>query len=326
MNFYAFVLRARKPVIFSHYGTKKKTILPNSRFCCGTKGTRCCHSARGAREEQSDWYLECMAVLLSFQFCRTHSSLQPLVSGMESLDTEQRRFVQEELTPVLQLQREQRGVEYADSGEKLPLPNYDYDIMTQEPIEIRHGCVFIPIVFAIWWYWTRRAAKRAVRLLITGGEGCFAGQQHGARADIPTSVAASHSSDTLGEEEDVENRVPVRTTYDKFDTWDDVVAQESSSSHLVRWITTSEQKKAKRRMRAVTKAVMNRAVDGKTNQTSHNDSMEYNAPNCEGLLAFDDAFSESNCSNWECIEDTAIEVPTRKSLADDVSQHSGVMA
>lgn len=203
-----------------------------------------------------------------------------------------------------------------------------FDYASQPPIEIRQGCVLIPIVLAVWWYWTRRAAKRAVRLLIS--DGCFGVPE--AEEGTDNSAFASRSSDL--EQEGDENRVPVETNYDKFGTWEDVMAQESySSNRLVKWITSSKRRKAKRRMRAVTMSVMNHRAETNNTTTTpiHNDfdSAESSLPTCEGLLAVDDAvddaLSNSGCSHWECIDDTVIEVSEPKGLAETVSHPSGLL-
>ena len=220
----------------------------------------------------------------------------------------------------------------AGFGDVLPIDShYSFDesllydqYQSEPPIEVRNGCVLIPIAFAVWWYWTRRAAKRAVRLLLTSGgsNSCFPQESDVADDDADPSV------DMPSEMDDVENRVPVQSNYDKFDSWDDVMAQESSSAHLVRWITFNGRRKAKRRMRAVTKSVMmNRSSCDPTihfstqrQQQHQQQNPDESQPNCEGLL--DDALSSSGCSHWECIDDTVIEVSAPRSLADDASQHS----
>ena len=197
-----------------------------------------------------------------------------------------------------------------------------FDYASQPPIEIRQGCVLIPIFFAVWWYWTRRAARRAVHLLITG-DGCFPAAEatHGDYTVDPSIAPSQSSSD--------ENRVPTETNHDKFGTWDDVMAQESSSLHLVRWIS-SHRKKAKRRMRAVTKSVMHResCSAANSNPMMENDleSVGSQQLTCDGLLAVDDAISQSGCTHWECIDDTAIElaVPSR-GLGGSASHPSGIM-
>ena len=203
-----------------------------------------------------------------------------------------------------------------------------FDYASQPPIEIRQGCVLIPIFFAVWWYWTRRAARRAVRLLITGGsDGCF-GPAETTTTD-PTAYAAEPDDSVGGEEQ----RVPIETLdHDKFGSWDDVMAQESSSLRLVRWISSSR-KRAKRRMRAVTKSVMNRSGKAPTTvpMSSADNDLDSVGSNqqiitCDGLLAVDDAISSSGCSNWECIDDTAIEIATTsRGLEDSTSHPSGIL-
>jgi hypothetical protein len=204
-----------------------------------------------------------------------------------------------------------------DSGSAPSDSSYwEYD---ESPIKIQQGCILIPIVFGVWWYWTRRTARQAVRLMIAGGDGCL-------RPGDPTAAygtATSFSTDT----EDAENRLRYTVrSHDEFDTWDDVVlnnnAHEDPSIHLVRWISANR-RLAKRRMRTVSKAVMNR-MPGKENCSPTSAETPEILSHCpsDGLLIFDDALSASTCA-WECIEDVEMESITvtsaQRCLADDDS-------
>jgi len=180
------------------------------------------------------------------------------------------------------------------------LTYFDYE--TQPPIEIKQSCFLIPIFFAVWWYWTRRAARRALRVLTAGGEGCC-------RRDVEESSASS--SRFANEGEDIENRVPTNVTYDKFNTLDEVLAQESSSRHLVRWIGTTTDRTLVTRSRRIIKPVKQNIMHRPpvpnsvpVNTPEENQSQPY----CEGLLSFDDALSTSTCNHWECIDNTVLEV------------------
>ena len=128
------------------------------------------------------------------------------------------------------------------------------------------------------------------------------------------------------------------TKRDKFGTWNDVVTQENSSPHLVKWITSGKQREAKRRMKIVTRVCMNRPSGGGTtesrNTSSHVHSDYQNMEHltdCDEILSVDDALSVvSGCTRWECIDDTAIETTgvAPRSLVDDddISRQSRILA
>ena len=194
------------------------------------------------------------------------------------------------------------------ANEDIP-SSFDYEL--QPPIEVRQGCMFIPIFIAVWWFWTRRAARRAMRLIISG-DSCLGEED-----------LASEQSE-MGGVEHFENHVSGETHRDQYLSWDDVVAQQSQSNHLVKWFTSNKRREAKRRMRAVTKSVMNRSSK-KIGSSTHNDyeNMD-NLPDCDA----DDILSSSGCSGWECIDDdnAALDAPALQCLADEAPQHSEAFA
>lgn len=205
-----------------------------------------------------------------------------------------------------------------------------FDFSQSEEIQVRHGCVLIPIFVAVWWYYTRRAARRAFRL-ITSGDGCFSRPE----ATEGVSVSSSRSFDAACNEEEGAYQVHAVQNHDKFNSWDDVIehnTRQSSSMRLVRWITAKGKLSKKRRIRAVSKAVMNRAsaappADHTIPMYNANQDLDI-GPDCDGLLTLDDALSASSCG-WQCIEDTEAGATiehacARRSLADDVSHQSGV--
>eukprot|EP00977_Amphora_coffeiformis_P002810 scaffold528_cov165-Amphora_coffeaeformis.AAC.22 len=208
--------------------------------------------------------------------------------------------------------RASREVDYSlsDRGGKhhknvaVPESQTYFDYEAQPPIDIRQGCFLIPVFFAVWWYWTRRAARQAVRVLTAGGEGCF-------RRD------GTESSSSTFADEDVENHVPRYATHDKFYTWDEVLAQKSSSRHLVRWIHitfSSDQTPTRRRIvRPVAKTILHRSPDPNSIPVHTVEGNHKQQPYSEGLLSLDDATSASACNHWECIDDTVLESGTRLS-------------
>lgn len=49
-----------------------------------------------------------------------------------------------------------------------PLKNDAVVLMNHnKPIYIGHGCLIIPAIFLVWWYWTKRTARRVVHGVIT---------------------------------------------------------------------------------------------------------------------------------------------------------------
>jgi hypothetical protein len=202
---------------------------------------------------------------------------------------------------------------------------YFSDYATPQPpvVEVKQGCVFLPIFVAVWWYWTRRAARKAMRLLVAG-ESCQGEEQDLDISSDEQSVNESFESDMVRRPGD-DHGIPVESNRDKFGTWDDVIAQENSSPHLVKWIT-SGQREAKRRMKIVTKTMMNRSSEpSKPSIHSDYENME-NLTECDGVLSADDVFSTSGCTQWECIDDSAVEPVTtapRESLANDAPQQNG---
>jgi hypothetical protein len=133
---------------------------------------------------------------------------------------------------------------------------------------VAHGCLIIPFVIALWWYYTKRSAQRVYnRLLLLPHEipnnvnntniryddeySHSNYLQHNGNADVNNDKRTSriqHDNDVIG-------GIPTLTSIDLYRSWDDVVSERhcydheypSSSTRYVRWLTIGKQHPKSRR-------------------------------------------------------------------------------
>jgi hypothetical protein len=272
-------------------------------------------------------------------------------------------------------------------------------------IYVAHSCLLIPVVVAVWWFWTKRAAKRVLRKLTmlpeepcgpssysmnmsASGVSCSPAMHndhaeqdnnmhhhynysnygcadtfvsdHADTTTPATSSAAAHAH-MNGQHQQQQQQHQQQyfekdtTDDDKFNTWEDVLENETSdpSVRFVRWIK-GKNYKAKRRMEAVSRFSLRR----RNHQHQHHngsapasagsglgpegDGLDKTTPILQGnsnsilqvasssgddaTISLSTAESVSikpakQRSAWQCIQDTGVEIcaiQTKDSKCDSV--------
>jgi len=158
-----------------------------------------------------------------------------------------------------------------------------------EPPEIRiaHGCLLIPAIFVFWWYWTKRAARRAMRGLLTN-------------------AGANHTKDETAEDDGPIGAASADT--DVFNSWDEVIEhdRQDKSLNFVQWFN-GRRGRERRRLEAVTRRTLaerERSTAIVPVSSPHNVSLADNdsLSASSGDFVFDDSSSVRSV-HWECIED-----------------------
>lgn len=169
-------------------------------------------------------------------------------------------------------------------------------------LNVAYGCLFVPVVFAAWWYWTRRGARKFVRKLM-----------------LTTSNMRSPSCDSAAIDnsmaDDTSHAPPTRaSSSDQFRSWNDVVEQESPdmSVRFVRWIKGNHSASGKRQMNAVSKRTLRQRMQRNLPSQQQDDKA---LPILSQVLSggedscLSDSYSNARSVAWEYIQDvSAIEI------------------
>jgi len=138
-------------------------------------------------------------------------------------------------------------------------------------VEIRQGCLLLPVAVAFWFYWTKRAARRMWkrgrarlrqqqkrRRQSSVGASCLA-----PLPDSPTAAAteAALDVDDGGDETSSEEEEDEEDDNSAFRTWAEVVLDRDPSVRFARWITGAGSS-ATARMRAATERILRRRGRG----------------------------------------------------------------
>jgi hypothetical protein len=246
---------------------------------------------------------------------------------------------------------------------------------TDNNIFLAHGCLLVPVAVAVWWYWTKRAAKRVYRRLTTSIDFDSSMNQCAPSMNVNRNMRPFCVPSVLSNEEAINNNEnsnnensnnennnnennnnnnennnnignindDTETTNfdegsDKFNTWEDVLENETQDPSLrfVRWIK-GKNYKAKRRMEAVSRYSLRRRNGSNASNFGDGDGLEdYNSNSCKTTPMLPVSSSDENASSdaasasipttsprstWQCIQDTGVEicsVPTNDS-SDGIS-------
>jgi hypothetical protein len=148
-----------------------------------------------------------------------------------------------------------------------PLENDAVVLMNHnKAIYIGHGCLIIPAIFLVWWYWTKRTARRVVHGVITF--------THRSRSSSSMSTPAPMDSITIcsdGDNVDVSQYVNGCTTHASSTTtshlpnesshyyrsWEDTLPKESSSDdtakfRFIHWMKRTKTSRTRQTVRTTT--------------------------------------------------------------------------
>ena len=181
-------------------------------------------------------------------------------------------------------------VSTASSMRHLPVTP-PYETVPNSP-QIAYNCLLIPVGLAFWWYWTKKAARNALREVLPPSE----------TASNPAQEDYQCYQPEMGYDGEG-NFVTSTPQIDQFHSWEDVVQQKSKdqSIRFVRWI---KGKRAKRRQR----------LSSKRAKRNVGSSSELEASRIAPMLSYEEDSVSTGTSDspfpghqrilhWQCIED-----------------------
>lgn len=177
---------------------------------------------------------------------------------------------------------------HLEGNRKEALPDWRTNADRGSPrpaLTVAYGCVFIPVILVVWWMWTKRAAKRVVRTLLTYREGCG---DTGSESEGGTEVDEA----------------------EYFQSWDDVMEQQQNSGdhslRFVRWIKGKNHRK-RTRMNAITRQILGSKRPPKLRSQQRRFRPDLGSPILDtsqnaATNIHESGFPESVMS-WQCIDD-----------------------